>query len=625
VDLLILSLWCGTVAGLLEVGARVLPRSISSSYRLYSVSRHFVWLLPLTNLLVFAAIGLIMALLSKRWPRPARWLFPRILCALALLPMFIVGGPQIYAEAWIVLCLGIAAVVVPMLERNVNLIRSVLLKTLAGMLALVLILVGFTFGRDWLKERREAKTPLPAADSPNVLLIVLDTVRFDHMSLYGYARATTPNLDRIAAQAIRFDRARATAPWTLASHVSIFTGRWPHELAVKWLSPLSGRFRTLAEYLGSHGYSTAGFVANTLYCSYDTGLDQGFTHYEDFDLERLGPFRMAQLVDITSQTLAALVQRMRASFADGPLQQAVLRRLQLAGKKHAGLVNHEFLDWLSRRPDARRPFFAFLNYFDAHSPYVLPRGAPYRFGLKPRTDNDFKFLELWGEVDKARLQKRQQTFVVDCYDNCVSYLDERLGELFDELERRGVLDRTLLVVTADHGEGLGEHGLFDHGESLYQSEIRVPLLIVLPARSRYQAVVPETVSLRDLPATIIDLVGLVADSPFPGHSLAARWRRDALPLASTSANPALSELEVNNPANPNQGRSPAARGPLVSLAEGQFVYIRNERDGTEELFDDREDAGELSNRAGAESMRSVIERFRSHIEKIKPGALRSAK
>ena len=119
------------------------------------------------------------------------------------------------------------------------------------------------FAGDWVKERREASRPLPPADSPNVLLIVMDTVRADHLSLYGYDRATTPTLEQLAKRGIRFDKARATAPWTLASHASLFTGRWPHELDVQWLTPLRGKFPTLAEYLGSHGYATAGFVANT--------------------------------------------------------------------------------------------------------------------------------------------------------------------------------------------------------------------------------------------------------------------------------------------------------------------------------------------------------------------------
>ena len=132
---------------------------------------------------------------------------------------------------------------------------------------------------------------MPPANSPNVLLIVLDTVRADHLSLYGYERPTTPNLERLAKRGIRFDNARATAPWTLPSHASMFTGHWPHELGAKWMTPLRGNLPTLAEYLGAHGYATAGFVANVVYCSQETGLARGFTHYEDYVLEKLAPLR----------------------------------------------------------------------------------------------------------------------------------------------------------------------------------------------------------------------------------------------------------------------------------------------------------------------------------------------
>ena len=128
---------------------------------------------------------------------------------------------------------------------------------------------------------------MPPAGSPNVLLIVLDTVRADHLSLYGYERPTTPFLERLARRGIRFDQARAAAPWTLASHATMFTGRWPHELDVEWPCPLREDVPTLAEHLGSLGYATAGFVGNTLYCSYDGGLDRGFTHYEDYVLDTL--------------------------------------------------------------------------------------------------------------------------------------------------------------------------------------------------------------------------------------------------------------------------------------------------------------------------------------------------
>ena len=594
---------------------------------LYTMSRHFVWLVPLANLLFFFGIGALMALATKRWPRRGGWLSPRILCACAILPTLMVAGPRIYAEVWSIVSMGIASRLVPRLERHATSLRWSLLKTLPCLFALVLVMAGFVLGRDWLKQSRESARPLPPAGTPNVLLIVLDTVRADHMSLYGYRRTTTPSLGRLAKQGLRFDDARATAPWTLASHASMFTGRWPHELAVKWLTPLSGNAPTLAEYLGSHGYATAGFVANTFYCSYDTGLDRGFTHYEDYELERFGSLRMAGLVDLAGKTIAAIVKKLDERLDAGPfrwLQEYIAGQFVVADKKYAAAINREFVDWMSRRPEQGRPFFAFLNYFDAHTRYLLPQGAKYRFGLKPRTQADFRLFELWRDIDKVSLPQRYRTLIVDCYDSCLAYLDERLGELFDELQSRGVLDQTMVIVTSDHGEGLGEHDLFDHGESLYSTELRVPLVIVLPASRRYRGVVRDTVSLRDLPATIADLVGLGPSSPFPGQSLARFWGTTSPEVDSVSGEGAMSELAEPNPANPNQGRSPASRGPLVSMAAGDFLYIRNERDGSEELFDERDDPRELRNRAHADGTQSLTRRFRARLEKIRINSSKAA-
>jgi arylsulfatase A-like enzyme len=622
-DVLVLSLWCGPTAGLLEVGARVLCRWVGL-YPLYGMSRHFVWIVPLANLLFFAGIGVLMSLATRRWPRRAGWLSPRILCTCTVLPMFLVTWPRIYAEGWLIVSIGIASLVVPMLERHATGLRWSLLKTIPCLLGLVAVLAGFAMGNDWIKQRRESARPLPSAGLPNVLLIVLDTVRADHMSLHGYERPTTPSLERLASLGVRFDRARATAPWTLASHASLFTGRWPRDLAVKWLTPLDGNAPTLSEYLGSHGYATAGFVGNTFYCSYDTGLDRGFTHYEDYQLDGLSPLRLAKLVDVTVKAAAATVEGLRGRFDTGPgraFRESVLGAFREADKKYAGSINRDFLNWLSRRAEPGRPFFAFLNYFDAHARYVLPKGAKYRFGLKPRTAGDYRLFELWRDVDKAKLSLHDRTLIVDCYDSCLAYLDERLGELLDELHHRGVLDQTLVIVTSDHGEGLGEHGLFDHGESLYRTELHVPLVIVPPARSRYPAVVRETVSLRDLPATITDLIGLGSGSPFPGRSLARFWRDPSPGVAPDAVEWALSELVGPNPSNPNQGRSPAYRGALVSLASDDFVYIRNERDGSEELFDDRDDPGESQNRARSDR----TTKFRARLDEIRAGSLNAAR
>ena len=308
-----------------------------------------------------------------------------------------------------------------------------------------------------------------------------------------------------------------------------------------------------------------------------------------------------------------------------PLQELVFRQIAFSDRKDAGVVNREFLDWLGQPPVRSRPFFAFLNYADAHAPYVLPPGAEYRFGVVPQTEMDFLFLlEGWFQVDKRTLSQQGKALGRDSYDNCLAYLDDRLGELFDQLQRRGWLDNTLVIVTADHGEGLGEHDLFDHGESLYRPEIRVPLVIVLPkGRSRSPGVVDQTVSIRDLPATIAELV-TPGMKPFPGRSLTRFWRKTNSASADSSAGDmVLSELAAPNPIDPNQGRSPARRGAIVSLAEGDFVYIRNQGDGAEELFDERNDPRELINlllnRSRDDAVQTAVQSFRDRLDQALPG------
>src|SRR5262249_7165154 len=258
-------------------------------------------------------------------------------------------------------------------------------------------------------------------------------------------------------------------------------------------------------------------------------------------------------------------------------------------RKDAGVVNGEFLDWLDRRPDPRRPFFAFLNDLDAHAPYTRPPDEAYRFGRPPPNVAAVLFLSAgWIRADKPKLPGPLRALAIDPCDNGLASIDDHLGELSRELRRRGVLEQTVVIVTADHGEGFGEHGLFDHGESLYRPEVRVPLLISLPSGQGAGRVIDKFVSQRDIPATIAELVGSRGRPPFPGRSLARMWRDP--PSGSGNAEPGdlvLSELEAPNPIDPNHGRSPAKQGPLISLADGEFVYIRNDHDGREELFNER--------------------------------------
>ena len=212
-DVLVLSVWCGLAAGLLEVGTRALCRAIDPTKRLYLMSRHFIWLSPLANLLVFLGLGLFLAILTRLRPRLGGWLSPRLVCGLGH-PAVASGGSSSNLLGRLVHPGARDRIAVGSLARAESSRRcgGWLLQSFPGLLGLVLILAGSLFGGDWLKQRREAGRALPPADSPNVLFIVLDTVRADHLSLYGYQRRTTPTLERLAKPGIRFDAARAPRP-----------------------------------------------------------------------------------------------------------------------------------------------------------------------------------------------------------------------------------------------------------------------------------------------------------------------------------------------------------------------------------------------------------------------------
>ena len=183
------------------------------------------------------------------------------------LPVLLVAFPRVYSLAWLVVTAGMAVRLVPLLEANAQRFRRLVQLGLPLAAALTIVVGAFPFVSDLLKRSQEADRAMPRAGSPNILLIVLDTVAAEHLSLYGYNRPTSITLAELAARGIRFDRARSASSWTLPSHAIIFTGRWMHELSVGWLNPLDDRHPTLAGYLGEKGYATAGFVANTMFCA----------------------------------------------------------------------------------------------------------------------------------------------------------------------------------------------------------------------------------------------------------------------------------------------------------------------------------------------------------------------
>jgi arylsulfatase A-like enzyme len=625
---LVLSVWCGLVAGPIEVGAIVVRKSLFDLNQFYWVSRHFVWLIPLTNLGIFLAVGVVLSLLVLCWPRLGIGPAARLLCTLTLLPAFWVAFPRVYGPAGVVLALGVATRLVPALTRHaVGFHRAVRLSFPFLLAVTPLVGASVWFG-DRLKEWREERRPLPSSKFSNVVLIVLDTTAAEHLSLNGYSRRTSPTLDGLARRGIRFDRARATSSWTLPSHASFFTGRWPHELSAGWLTPLDAMYPTLAEYLGSKGFATAGFVANLFYCGADTGLARGFTDYRDYIFPELSALKMASLIGRPVEGLRAIDDHLSMRI-DSTLFQGLLSKFDAGRRKPAAVVNREFLDWLSRRDQPGRPCFAFLNYFDVHFPYKVPDEGIHRFGVGPRTGREVELIERWRTVDKHGLSFQEIAFVRDSYDDCIADLDEQLGRLIDELERRGILERTWLIITSDHGESFGEQpGIFSHGTSLYQPQLHVPLLVVPPTvRHQSPRVVTETVSLRDLPSTIVDLLDLEAGAPFPGRSLAPLWGDPASSAGALTQgpgpSPAISEVIPTDPSDPEPAHLLENRAVWASLAEGDSSYLWILAGGTvhEALFDLRADPRESRNLAEEVARQPTLQRMRATLDRMTVGPL----
>lgn len=483
------------------------------------LSPHLVWMAPVANLVWFGVPALLLLALGAQWPRLKRASFVLgFFSFLAALSILLIPS-QLHRIAALVLALGVGVQAGRMLARWTNFTR-IITRTIPALAGLVVLLAIGTIGWATWRERQEMKRLGEArAGAPNIVLIVLDTVRRASLSMYGYGRPTSPAMERWAARGIRFEHAIATASWTLPSHAGMFTGRLPHELSAGWLRPLDDQWPTLAETLQSQGYLTAGFVANILYCNRSFGLARGFAHYEDY---RISPGEFL----------------INGSIGRALSESRLVRKLtghhEILSRKSGEEISSAFLAWEARQGD--RPWFAFLNYFDAHQPYFPP--GENRFG--PTEGRDLDLLELrphMGKIEDAeeRLTPAEVEAERNAYDAALAYLDGQVDRVLSELDRRGELKNTIVIVTSDHGEQFMEHGLFDHGNSLYRFAIEVPLFIIgvgLPATD-----VNQPVSLREIPATVMDLVGRAHQ--FPGRSLRATWSGspDSTPVISETSGP----------------------------------------------------------------------------------------
>jgi arylsulfatase A-like enzyme len=362
-----------------------------------------------------------------------------------------------------------------------------------------------------------AELPPAPAGAPDVVLVVLDTVRAQNVSAYGYGRDTTPFFGALAREGALFTDATSPATWSLPSHASLFTGRFPtgHGAHGENLV-LDGTFPTLADVLARSGYETLCFTSNA-WISDGLGLSRGFRFQDSIARELGGAGRNFSFV------------------------WRLLDRLGLAeGDKGGATVAARFREWVGARPADARPYFAFLNFIEAHFPYhQLPREYASRYTDRARAELEDVSMALMAQQFGGPVRPLDEVAdpARDLYDGGIAYTDELLRRVVEALRARGSLDRTVLVVLADHGETLGERASFcGHGPSLYQEVVSVPLLVRYPPRVPAGARVTTPVSTVGAMATILDLAGVEAPPTLQVGSLA--------PLAAGAADgggPVLAE------------------------------------------------------------------------------------
>ncbi|MCL4523075.1 MAG: sulfatase [Acidobacteria bacterium] len=586
-ELLLLAAWFGLAGGLLEgffAWTLQQARWVAWSRLSSSVDLNILWASALVNTLLFVVLGAVLLPVLTRW---GRW--PALAAALfGTLTAYgwLSTSGRLRERGVIMLSLGLGAVAWRWMERaparRLTLMRrSVVPLVLICLLAWVSVNGG---ERIWEKVQ-VARLPQPPANTPNVLLIVLDTLRADHVGSYGYPRPTTPNLDAFAKQGVLFEKTFANASWTLPSHTSIFTGRLPSEHGAG-LWPYDGRFPTLAEIMSQHGFATGGFVANQLMCSAAFGLSRGFQRWKNLSWGWGDIF--------THSTFGLKFHK---------LYRGYLNSYQNFSGMSAPEVNERFLSWLDGR-DAR-PFFAFLNYMEVHEPTRPPREFAARFSDDPEALDR----TAWRKPQKYPYQSPGfRRLALDSYDASLAYLDSQIGALLEELRKRNLDQNTLVIITSDHGESLGEHGLDGHRSALYLEQIRVPLLLRFPGRIPENRRVPGVAGLQDLASTIAEMAG-VQKHPFPGVSLASRWSG-----GETSGDELFAVSELDHFPFSSLEKWPCYHGAIKSIISSRWHYISHQKFGVE-LFDWNQDAQETQNLAKTEEGARIAAEYGAQLQK----------
>lgn len=578
-DILYYSAWFGLLAGLVE-GVLLFTfqrfELLRGQITYLGSSWEVFWIAPIFDLLFFLIVAFFLVVLAQflpqMWAKRISLFVFSFLMIFAWIETYLSGRLSPIATG--ILAAGIAYQLSrTLLERETKFVPFVQ-STARGFGILTLALLIVIQGGYWIQEEIVVRNlPQAKESTPNVLLIVIDTLRADHLSLQGYERNTDPNLTRLANEGVMFENAYATSSWTLTAHASLFTGRWNYEHKADGGRSLDDTYPTIAEALSARGYRTGAFNGNFETVTKRWGFARGFAHFEDY-----------------YQTIPQLaVSSFYGRFLEYYALHKVLGMEFSIDRRWAPSVNQSALDWIDQNTE--KPFFAFINYYDVHAPYISPERARFSEFENPGglVNTDWTTAGIYNPKTPEQVQGE-----IDAYDGGIYYTDQQIQNLLDELNQRGVLENTIVVITSDHGELFGEHGLWEHHNSLYKPVIYVPLIIWHPESVPQGIRIPTTVSNVSIPVTVLDLIGYSDQTEFPGSSLADLWRN---PDSAAQWPDPIAEMAESSWVNPNHL---SINGDMTSVISNDWQYIEHEFNGVE-LYNLNDDPDQLNNLADENS------------------------
>ncbi len=392
--------------------------------------------------------------------------------------------------------------------------------------SLILICTSLIMIQSPIRTKWSVKSSHKDRERPNVILISMDTVRADHLSLYGYERDTTPNLKKFAEEATLYTHAVSSGDMTLTSHASIFTGMYArqhgaHREPPDYVAgrPLDEKFHTLAEKLSENGYLTIGVVSNYSYLGKGFYLDQGFNYY---DYRTQVPF----IGRAHQYYLRQNIREAAKYYAPPSLYEET---------RSAEDINNEVFKLVDKVKKENAPFFLFVNYMDAHWPYIPPPPFDSLYPGKKGVFTLSHYLRLKKQVMnfERNITEEEQRHLISQYDGGIAYIDFQIRELCQRLKEAGLYQNSIIIITSDHGEAFGDRNLMEHGVSVYQDLVYVPLIIKYPYQKNNK-VIDEPVSVTDIMPTVLEVLGYKIPEDVQGNSLLSNSRERSLSVVSES-------------------------------------------------------------------------------------------